>query len=60
MIIHKLVNKSLYNLQVAQVRERNPEFRKKKEGMKVKEHGSKLWFPFFPLFYIYYLYNLSP
>jgi hypothetical protein len=26
----------------AHVRERNPEFRKKKEGIKVKEYGSKL------------------
>jgi hypothetical protein len=26
----------------AHVRERNPEFRKKKEGIKVKKYGSKL------------------
>jgi hypothetical protein len=46
---------------IAHVHERNPEFRKKKEGIKVKEYGSKLWLSFLSsLFYIYYLYNMFP
>jgi hypothetical protein len=43
-----------------QVREYNLEFRKKKEGMKVKKIREQAVIFLFSLFFIYYLYNLFP